>query len=364
MNGRTRKVLESKRKQKVDQVVVKLLSSDPPPDIKPDLDEIDQYCRIIDQTKPRWTPDSRLAVVVAMVCVSIAAFLWISPIPKTNISLALDTESVRGEFARDWEFKRSFKSPAMHIERLSTIEAPNLGLSIHEAQGDAWLKVDGGQLEIQSIEIRQNCTLEAVSSEGIVDLFLGNSPLDGKMTVRGHVTVSAGPRDGQKSLEKQFDIPIPETIIFSVTNSSGVPAQVTIHSPADWSLSSVPLSNISFSMEQPTEAAERILTSGVRSGTLQFNDTSWGPLQLPENEFLAIHQSANARIDLRSTKGLVHATINGQVKDVTLGDERSKRVLVPSYLEYFYNRKSLAFFWGAIVFLWGALWSIRKIMFR
>jgi hypothetical protein len=359
-----RKCLESRRKNKIESAVAKTLSSNPPPDIKPDLNDIDQYTQLISLTQPRWSPDSGLAVVVALLCVSAAGFLWSARIPRTNVSLAVDTESMRGEFARDWEFNRLFQSSTMHFERLSTIEAPNLALSIHENDGDAWFKLDGGQLQLQSVQVRQNGSWEAISDTEQVSLFLGNGPVEGRVTVRGRVNVTAGPEDGQKSLDRQFDLTIPETITFGVKDPHGVPAQLTVHSPTDWSLGKLPVSNLGFSMEQPTESADKTLTSGIRSGSLQFSDTSWPPIQLFENELLAVHQSEKARIEVRGQKGLMHVTLNGPVRNVTIGDEQALRVLAPSYLEYFYNRKSWAFFWGAIVFLWGILWSIRKTVLR
>jgi hypothetical protein len=364
MKALIRKSLESRRKEKIEATVAKTLSSNPPPDVTTDLDEIDRYSRVIDLTEPRWSRDSGLAVAVATLCVLVAGILWSSPIPHTNVSLAVDTESMRGEFARDWEFDRLFQSSTMHFERLSTIEAPNLDLSIHETGGDAWLKLEGGHLQLQSLQVREKSTWEAVSDVEQVSVFLGNGPIEGKVTVIGRVNVTAGPRDGQKSVDKQFDVAIPETIIFGAQDPHGVPAQLTVHSPLEWSLGKLPVSNLSFSMEQTTESADKTITSGIHSGTLQFSDTSLPATHLFENELLAVHQSEKARIEVRSQKGLMHVTLNGLVRNVTIGDEQAHRVLGPSYLEYFYNRKSWAFFWGAIVFLWGVLWGIRKTLFH
>jgi len=358
-----RKLLQTLRKQKLDAVVAKALAS-PSADLKSDLEEIDRYSKLLALLEPRWTPDFGIAAVVAILCITLAAFLWSEPVRRTNVSLAVETQSVRAVFARDWEFEPSFRSSAMHFERLSTIDAPNLDLALVTNPGDAWLKLDGGQIELQSLQVRQNASWEAVSDSDQLSLFLGAQPVEGRITVRGKVSVTAGPADGRKTLEKQFDLPIPETITFTAKDPRGVPAQLTVHSPRDWSLGKLPVSALSFSSERAGGPGDRTLTSGVRSGTVQFSDAPWPPIQLFENELLSVNQTGKARVELRGKEGAMHVTLSGPVRNVTLGDEQAERVLAPSYLEYFYNQKSFAFFWSAVIFLWGVIWSVRKTVLR
>jgi hypothetical protein len=58
----------------------------------------------------------------------------------------------------------------------------------------------------------------------------------------------------------------------------------------------------------------------------------------------------------------INLIYEGTVEQLLIGPKGYEKNLSPSYLEYFYVRKPLAFFWGAVVFLWGLLWRIRKMI--
>ena len=58
----------------------------------------------------------------------------------------------------------------------------------------------------------------------------------------------------------------------------------------------------------------------------------------------------------------IELVFEGTVETLLLGPKGFEKNLSPSYLEYLYVRKPLAFFWGAVVFLWGLLWRVRKMI--
>jgi hypothetical protein len=60
---------------------------------------------------------------------------------------------MRCSLARPWHIENAFRAPQMHFERLSTVQAPNLGLSLDEKSPDAWFELRGGTVELQSLDI-------------------------------------------------------------------------------------------------------------------------------------------------------------------------------------------------------------------
>jgi hypothetical protein len=105
--------------------------------------------------------------------------------------------------------------------------------------------------------------------------------------------------------------------------------------------------------------------SGVKSGTVRLDDTSRAALELREGDVLGMRPAESAVLDVRGApSGVIHVNVNGAVSGIRVGRSTAGRELTPSYLEYLYNRKSLAFFWGAVVFLWGLIWSIRNTILR
>src|SRR5258708_10780194 len=136
-----------------------------------------------------------------------------------------------------------------------------------------------------------------------------------------------------------------------------------MHSSYKWCFSKARVSDISFGKEEVSGGGERALSSGVKSGRVRFNDTSWPVLEVREGDLLRVNRTTSARLDAQGDGSSMHVTLNGVVGGVTVGDSESRKDLAPSYLEYMYNRKSLTFLWGGIVFLWGLVWRVSKAVF-
>jgi hypothetical protein len=366
MNRRLRQELQAKLRGKIGDAVSHALNSgeDGAGSLKVKLEEIESYSKLLSFCEPKWAADSGLAAAVAVACLAVAGLLWNLKVRRTNISLTVETDSFHGELARDWHLDSPFQAQVVHFERLSAAQAPNLGLSLDESAGDVWFRLEGGQVGLQSLQIDKGAFVEVSANVHEVSVSVGRRPLRGTLTVTGKGTLTAGRRAEEASLHRAYDLDVPETLEFATRDPGGTPSQVTVHSPQKWSLGAVPLDNLSFAVEEVKSPAESELTSGIQSGTVQFNDTSWPVLPLFENELLAVRRTGEARIEARSGESSIHVTVNGFVKNVAVGDAEARRELAPSWLEYLYNKRSLTFFWGAVVFVWGLLWGIRKTALR
>jgi hypothetical protein len=333
-------------------------------DLKTNIEEVENYSKLLSLVEARWSADWIAAAIVAVVCLAVASFLWSTKVSATNVSMTLETESIRGMLGHDWRVDDPFQSSAMHFENLSAVQAPNLGLAINGGKGDAWFSLAGGQLTLEGLQVDQGASIQMTVDKSQVGLFVTQRGVRGKLTVLGKGTLMAGPEPGSQTVRRTYAIEVPETIEFSVVDPKGVPTRLTIHSPQKWNLGKIPLTDAMFALEETRDLSEAELVSGIKSGSVHFNDTSRPSLELSENEIVSVHRTDEARIDLRSSDGTAHVTLNGLVKDVTAGDSQTRQELAPSLLEYLYNKKSVTFFWGAIVFLWGILWGIRKTIFR
>ncbi|HEV2986793.1 MAG TPA: hypothetical protein VG759_00015 [Candidatus Angelobacter sp.] len=362
MTDEMRRHLEARREELIAKATRRILAENGPQDIQAEIAQIEACSKLLSAAGPKETHDRAWAFVVAVACVAVAGMLWSFKVPHTDVSASVDTESFRATLAKPWRIDNAFHSARVHAERLSSIEAPNLGLSINQASGDAWFALEGGQIALQTLETGTGASVEVLSDEDEVDIFVGLQPLVGKVTVTGKVRVTAGPRSGEISVNQIHEVEIPETLEFSVQDPKGVPSQFSIHSPGKWSLGRPQISAVSFTREEVREAGERVLTSGIKSGTVRFNDTAWTVLELREGDLLSLHSTEAAAIEARGEAGLIHVTLGGTVGSITVGDLQSPKQLAPSYLEYFYNKKSLGFFWSAIGFFWGFIWSVRRAM--
>jgi hypothetical protein len=252
----------------------------------------------------------------------------------------------------------------MHFERLTKIQAPNLGLSINDNAGDAWVRLEGGQISLQSLQLDKGALLHLVADKDEVSLFVNRKSMRGTVTVFGVGSMTAGSKSGDTSVTRRYSLEVPETLEFVLSHPQAIPSRLTIHRPKRWNLGIIPVANLNFAMEEVRGITETEFTSGIKSGSIRFNDAAWRSIEISENELLTVNQTDEAAVELRSAEPLIHVTLNGVVKDVMVGRAEARTRMSPSYLEYFYNKKALAVFWGAVVFVWGILWGIRRTIFR
>jgi hypothetical protein len=356
--------LAKQRDERIAKAARRLLAGDAVHEVRSDLDEIDAYSRVLSAIGPKRRNTWIAPVIVAFVCVAVAGSLWSVRVPRTSLSMAVQTGTLRFSLARPWHIENAFRSSSMHFERFSTIQAPNLELNIDESSPDAWFALNGGVIELQTLDVGGDARVEIETDAQETDIYTSGAASRGKVTVLGNVTVTAGPRAGETTVRKSYQLEIPETIEFAIAKPQPVASQLSVHSPGAWNLGRIPATHLDFEREELRGAGERLLTSQIRSGTLRFDDTSWPPMDLREGDVVGIRPAGSAVLQARGIADAIHVTLNGLVSGVKVGDAASQRNLGPSYLEYLYGKKSLGFFWGAIVFLWGFIWSVRNTVFR
>lgn len=362
MKTSLRRLLRAKREEQIDAAAREVLARGDVANTKLAVEKIQVYSSLLAEADRLPAHEWMWPALLTSLCIAIIGILWTLHIPRSDVSLTLDTTSVRTVLADAWHLENAFHAPAMHFERLASIAAPNLGLSI-DGSSDGWLQLEGGEIVLQSLEFRNKTMLEIFANENELEIFVSRAPFTGTVSVTGKITVSGGSRAGIISTHHSYDIAIPETIEFSVTDPQNIPSQFSIHSPSKWQFSKPRISDVSFVKEEVSGAGERALTSGVKSGTVRFNDTSWPPLDVREGDLLRVNRTQSARFDAQGDARSMHVTLNGLVGSLVVGDSETRKELAPSYLEYMYNRKSLTFLWSAIVFLWGLVWRVSKTVF-
>ena len=350
--------------ERLDVVMRRLAGGGSVAAVKDDLDWLDATAKVLSFGRGTWTGDALPATLVALVCVAVASVLWGTTLSRTNISLSVESDSLRGDVAKDWTLEPRIRGELVHLERVESLQAPNLGLAIESQAGDAWVRLEGSGVVLQSLRVRRGARFELSTANDATAMFIQRAPFEGRVTVVGHAHVMAGPRTGRTTVDREVEIEIPETIEFAVSASQGVASSLTIHASQSWRFGVLPLSSVGFSSETSKEPGTVALTSGLKAGQLRFNDATWEPITIRENETLSLRRIDAARSEAAVNGGTISTTVNGVVGDVVLGESEATRRVAPSYLDYFYNRQSVAFFWGCAVFLWGCLWGIRKTLFR
>ena len=350
--------------RRLDDVVRRLASGNPIAAVKDDIEWLDSAAKVLALKPTRWTNDSLAAVLVALLCVTVASALWGTTLSRTNISLNVQSDSLRADIAKDWRFDPRISGEVVHLERVTSLQAPNLGIVVDNDQGDAWVRLQGGRIVLQSLHLPSGARFELGTSTDATSMFIGRAAFQGRITVLGKGHVAAGSSAGKATVSQDYDLSIPETIDFSVGAPQTVATSLTIHSRVSWQLGVSPFESLGFSNETSREPGMPTITSGVKGGQIRFNDAKWEPIDIRQTEVLSVRRIGTARCEATVRDGSISTTVNGVVGDVMMGELEAARRVAPSYLDYLYNRQSVGFFWGCAVFLWGCLWGLRKTLFR
>ena len=362
MNRLSRAKLAVRYRQAVQHAVDKVLSGATRDELKNDIDEINYYGALLDRTQRRWTPEAGIAIVVAFVCLLVAGFLWEKKVPF-SISLQAETEGLHGELQKKWHADHLFQSQLLRFERLCQIDAPNLGVSINNPKCSAWVRLEGGQISVQSLQIDEGASVEIVADHGSISLAVGRRPMRGTLTVLGKGTITAGSNPQETAVLRNYDLEIPETLEFVVNNPGVIPSRLTVESPQKWTMGKVPFGDLNFAVER-NGGEETYVVSGIRSGKLDFYESTRPSMDLSATGDLALHHTTQSLVEVQDGGPLIHVTAKGAVQSVALNLGGYTRELQSSYLEYLYSQKAVSLFWGAVACVWGVMWGIRRTIFR
>src|SRR5256885_13346554 len=83
------------REERITAVVRRLLDGVEARELRPEIEEIDAYSRLLSARPPKKEGRSWLwPAGVAVVCIVVAGILWSLKIQRTNVSMTIDTDSV------------------------------------------------------------------------------------------------------------------------------------------------------------------------------------------------------------------------------------------------------------------------------
>jgi hypothetical protein len=286
-------------------------------------------------------------------------------VAETRITLKVQSASVRLQLSKPWSWRGnlSLDTQLVTLAALTTLESPDLFPRLTSPQGDTWLQLSGGKATLVALHLEQNGIVELDSrNPGTLEIYTHNAPLFGQLTVRGAAKLKAGLAMGEVSLDTETALDIPETISFSAAGKGAVPAKVQLHPQEPLVMQNVPVQELRFGRQIPTEAGEITFIPTITSGTLLLHDVSQS-VTLRDGEPLTLAGIRGRLVELR-TGNTFSLQFEGTVQNVWVGPPDARDYLAPSLLRYYYHQEPLAFFWSAVVFFWGVLWSIRKTIFH
>lgn len=361
MNNELRQRIKAKLEKEISSTANQLLQNDDKRKVGEGLQNIEAYTQLLKAMKPNPFRVLTLTLVVALVYLMIAGLLWYFRLPKIHVSFKVQSNAVTFQLQKPWQPHKSYAVDRVRIERLNTVLAPALEMEIENESDEAWLEVAGSNVVLQKLDFGQNGFIELSPKSGHIEIFCRGSSLKGEVVMSGVSSVSAGEdlnRTGYVQIQKDFKIP--ESIRFNAQSSGMVPTLIKIFPQGEWTLQDIYVQGLSFFRESISEPGSIFFESAISSGSINIHDVHVNEI-LQQGDRLVIGglEGRLLRISHGSDLNLV---FEGTVEKLLLGPKGFEKNLAPSFLEYLYVRKPLAFFWGAVLFLWGVLWRVRKLI--
>ncbi len=359
MKDPIRRELEKTLAKQARETARTLLEAKDAESVARELRRLDAYQRVLAALKPGAGRDVGKAILIAFVCVLAAGLLWYLRVPRIHVLADVHSDVVAFELTEPWQLERRLGARQLRVEYLESIRAPALGLDIDSSSGDAWIDLSGGQIELHRAVFDAGGYLEIDGGAEQMDWYFKNASLRGDLLLKGAVLLSAGKSPDRRAIDGlRQNIEVPETVHIRSGDTGMIPSVVRIRPLDGWGFRDIRVNRLSFFRERASTPGSTGFESAIRKGSVTIHETS------TETELKAGDRLVLEGIDGRLTRveqgAALRTTFEGTVENLRTGPEGFERNLAPSYLEYLYVRKPLTFFWSAVVFLWGMLWSILK----
>jgi hypothetical protein len=361
MNKELRQRINARLEEETRNTATRLLQDDDSEQVAVGLRSIETYTQLLKAMKPNPIREWMLALIVALACLIIAGLLWYVRLPKIHVSLRVQSDAATFQLKKPWRPPDSYAVDKLRIERLNQVFAPALEMTIENASEEAWLEVEGTNVVLQKLDFGQDGRLELIPKNGRFEIFYRGSHFKGEVAVSGSSSISAGENLNRKgNLKITEDFKIPESIQFNTNSSGMVPTLIKIYPQGELTFQDIYVQAMSFFHERTSEPGSKFFESAIHSGSISIHDVSVEET-LQEGDRLMM-AGVEGRLRKVSHGSEIDLIFEGTVEKLLLGPKGLEKNLSPSYLEYFYVRKPLAFLWGAVVFLWGLLWRVRKMI--
>ena len=347
------------------QDVVSRLADNPSADVTEHLRRLKTYTEVLAFLQPRVSREALISVFVAVISIGFAGLLWGLPVSETQITVKVDSSTVALKLDRPWSWSGDLPldTGAVTLEYLAVLTAPEIFPQLTSERGDAWIHITGGNVSLVGLRVKQDGILELASTPNEpLGIYAHGAALSGQLTVGDTIRLKAGVAMDRPGVETERHLAIPETIAFHAEGKGAVPVRFRLRPKEPWLLRNLYVRELRFTRQIPTEAGAIAFISTIKKGTVTLHDVSES-ITLQENEPLTLTGVRGRLVELRGADTFT-LQFEGTVQKLSTGPADAKVNLAPSLLKYYYHQEPLTFFWSAVVFIWGILWSIRKTVFH
>ncbi len=327
-----------------------------------ELAELERYDRLIKLLPSSERRNLRAASIIGGLCVFFAGLAWAWHIPSAHVNVTATTRVVALRLADPLQFSGSWQldeDAGLSLANLSELRLPP-EFTPHALKGPASFEVTQGRAAVSELRLAADGAL-AIFREEALHILASGAPFQGQVQLFGEIAAAAGSMDETATLNSAHFDKVPGVVSFFADGTkSNLAARIDLK-PKD----KIVLRNIKVDMLSLTrdESGTGEFASGIETGTVRIGE-SGDQVELTDEDQLHIARFTGLIKELQIGPGLLRISFEGRAREVSVGSVAFKRNLVPTWLAYFYHQPHPGFFWGAVVFLWSALWSARELFFK
>lgn len=308
-----------------------------------------------------WSP-----LFVALACITAVGASWVGTIDqlgiRTGVVLALNAETASFLMDSDWALpgRIRLEGQELRIERAS-LKLSDPALAFGSLGDNARLHVESNsELTLQRLALKSGTEFTLQMADGDkVTLYAVGAGASGEILINGTSTLewSEGNAPHQS---RTFSLEIPETITFSISGQLTVPARIEFQPTASPVLHNLYVSRLRFGREVAMIYGQPGFVSTIQSGQVRLLDVDQ-IYDLFPGDGLILHD-LKGRVRQAQIGGPISIDLEGTVKQLSVGPRGQERDVTPSVLSYVYHNQQLAFLFSAASFIWGLLWSFRRLI--
>ena len=306
------------------------------------------------------------ASIIGAACLLVAGFAWALRIPSTKVHAAVTADAVTLRLADAWHWSGTWRlgEGLFRLDEIDELSLPPELFAQADLKGRAWLDVEHGQMTLSDLELGAHGTLALLRNPtGTLNVLSLNAPLRGQAQLTGAPAVSAGDAPSRAAALRTAQWDIPGTIAFYDAGRGSIPARIELSTSEKITWRNIPIERLSFAYETGGSNEGPAFISGIRSGTVTVSETG-EKFTLREKDHLHLEEPAGIIQEMEIGSDGLRIAFEVRVKRASFGVTGFEENLVPTWLSYLYHQERLGFFWGAVVFLWGVLWSARQLLFK
>jgi hypothetical protein len=333
-----------------------------PPESKEKLSppgKMTKYFKSLQMSNLAWS------IIIGSICLICIAFAWTNRIKTVNISFEAVSSNVTIHLTENWTLTSSFYVKELYINNLNTVIATDIDINFSRfIDGNldidiepAVLTMEGKNICIKELILPKGAKIDMSLTNDIFAIYTKGEPVYCRIDTKdAELVLIEGDEEKSKRINAFEYIRIKSSKAFSF------PTELKFTLEEDnFKLRNLKTSSIKFLEEYPPGTG--IFESTIKSALIRIIETDDKEI-LREGDILTIDNIMTRRLDFRMIKNIgIKAFFEGSVSNVLAGTKKYERDLAPNFIEFIYNQNQLGFFWSAVVFLWGILWSLKNSIF-